>query len=314
LTTHSNVRGRGVRLYGALAAVLMTAVGFLVTQTATGQDAGVSMNMERADSRVVYGETVAVRGRVAGGETGRRVALEYAPRGRGFHVVARTKTRSGGRYLLKLRPVRSGKLRVASAKASTAAASASRVREVAVAARVAAKRRIHVKLGRRAHLRGRVRPGFAGRTVRVQLRKRGAWRTVDRARTKRRGRFAASWRVTRGAGSYRARVLFSGDRRNARRTDRSRVLVYRPGQASYYGPGLYGNRTACGQTLTPSTVGVANRWLPCGTRVTFRYHGRTVTARVIDRGPFHGSRIWDLTYALKRKLGFGSTGVVWSTR
>jgi rare lipoprotein A len=59
---------------------------------------------------------------------------------------------------------------------------------------------------------------------------------------------------------------------------------------------------------------VANRWLPCGTRVTFRYRGRTVTTRVIDRGPFHGSRIWDLTYALKRKLGFGSTGVVWSTR
>jgi hypothetical protein len=306
------VRGRGVRPYGVLAAALTT-IGFISAQAASGQDAAVSMSMKRADARVVYGETVDVRGHVASREAGHRVTLLYSPRGRGFHPVARTRSRKGGSYVLRTRPVRSGRLRVAVAEAS-AAASASGARQVVVAPRIASKGRIHVKTGRRAVIRGRLRPGFAGRTVRIQLRKGGAWRTVDRARTKRRGRFAASWRVTRGAGRYRARVLFAGDRRNGRRARRSRVLVYRPGQASYYGPGLYGNRTACGQTLTPGTLGVANRWLPCGTRVTFRYHGRTVTAPVIDRGPFHASRIWDLTYATKRKLGFGSTGVVWSTR
>jgi rare lipoprotein A len=111
------------------------------------------------------------------------------------------------------------------------------------------------------------------------------------------------------------RVKADGDRIAAGSGQKAgKVTVFRPAVASYYGPGLYGNRTACGQTLTPGTVGVANRWLPCGTRVTFRYHGRTVTVPVIDRGPFHASRIWDLTYATKRKLGFGSTGVVWSTR
>ena len=313
MTTHSTVRGRGVRLFGALVAVLITTIGFFATQAATGQEAGVSMSMQRSDSRVVYGEIIKVRGRVATGDSGRRVTLEYAPRGRGFHTVARTTTREGGRYVLRTKPVRSGELRVATSTAS-AAARASRARTVVVAPRIASKRRVHVKSGRRAHLRGRLRPGFAGRTVRIQVRKHGSWRTVDRARTERRGRFAGSWPVTRSAGRYRARVLFSGDRRNGRRAKRARMLVYRPGQASYYGPGLYGNRTACGQTLTPGTMGVANRWLPCGTRVTFRYHGRTVTTRVIDRGPFHGSRIWDLTYATKRKLGFGSTGVVWSTR
>jgi hypothetical protein len=307
------VRGRGVRLYGALAAVLTTGVGFFAAQAATGQEAGVSMSMQRSDSRVVYGETIAVRGRAAASDAGRQVTLEYAPRGRGFHPVARTKTQKGGRYVLRTRPVRSGKLRVTTSDAS-AATRASRDRRVVVAPRMAARRTVHVKSGRRAHLSGRLRPGFAGRTVRVQLRKGGGWRTVDRARTKRRGRFSAAWEVTRGAGRYRARVLFTGDRRNGRRAKRARVLVYRPGQASYYGPGLYGNRTACGQTLTPGTLGVANRWLPCGTRVTFRYRGRSVTVPVIDRGPFHGSRIWDLTYATKRKLGFGSTGVVWSTR
>lgn len=90
--------------------------------------------------------------------------------------------------------------------------------------------------------------------------------------------------------------------------------VYRPADASYYGPGLYGNGTACGKTLTPSTVGVANRTLPCGARVTLRYHGRTVTVPVIDRGPFSGNREYDLTAATKAKLGFGSTGTVLTTR
>jgi hypothetical protein len=307
------VRGRGVRLYGAVVIVLMT-IGFIATQAASGQDAAVSMSMQRSDARVVYGETVKLRGRVADGGAGRRVRLEYAPRGRGYHTVARARTGSRGRYVLRMRPVRSGKLRVVTAARASAAATASRVRRVAVAGRIASKGRVHVKQGRRAVLRGRLRPGFSGRTVRIQLRKGGSWRTVDRVKTRRRGQFSGAWTVKRGAGTYRARVLFEGDRRNARRTKGSRLLVYRPGQASYYGPGLYGNRTACGQTLTPGTLGVANRWLPCGTRVTFRYRGRTVTVPVIDRGPFHGSRIWDLTYATKRKLGFGSTGVVWSTR
>ena len=39
---------------------------------------------------------------------------------------------------------------------------------------------------------------------------------------------------------------------------------------SWYGPGMYGSRTACGVTLTKSVMGVASRTLPCGTKVTFR--------------------------------------------
>ena len=45
--------------------------------------------------------------------------------------------------------------------------------------------------------------------------------------------------------------------------------------ASYYGPGLYGNGVACGGTLEPGTLGVANKTLPCGTKVKLRYHGRS---------------------------------------
>src|SRR3954449_1126371 len=66
--------------------------------------------------------------------------------------------------------------------------------------------------------------------------------------------------------------------------------------ATWFGPGFYGQTTACGQTLTPSVVGVANRTLPCGTLVKFSYKGRGLTAPVIDRGPYgHNGAQWDLT-------------------
>ncbi len=79
---------------------------------------------------------------------------------------------------------------------------------------------------------------------------------------------------------------------------------------SWYGPNLYGNGTACGQTLTKTLVGVAHRTLPCGTLVTFRYNGVTVTAPVIDRGPYVSSRTWDLSYGLCSKLRHCFTGTI----
>ena len=95
---------------------------------------------------------------------------------------------------------------------------------------------------------------------------------------------------------------------------RGSVTVYRQTSASWYGPGFIGGRTACGGTLSAGVLGVANKTLPCGTKVTFHYGGRTVTARVVDRGPYVTGREWDLTPAVKARLHFPSTGTVWSTR
>jgi hypothetical protein len=85
---------------------------------------------------------------------------------------------------------------------------------------------------------------------------------------------------------------------------------FRSAGASWYGPGLYGNRTACGQTLRPFTVGVAHRTLPCGTMVKFVYEGNAVVAPVIDRGPFITGRAWDLTAAASDALEFEGVGMV----
>jgi rare lipoprotein A (peptidoglycan hydrolase) len=78
--------------------------------------------------------------------------------------------------------------------------------------------------------------------------------------------------------------------------------------ATWYGPGLYGNHTACGQLLLPHTVGVAHRNLPCGTTVKFAYHGHSVITQVIDRGPYSEGNSWDLTHAAARALHFDKVG------
>jgi hypothetical protein len=77
--------------------------------------------------------------------------------------------------------------------------------------------------------------------------------------------------------------------------------------ATWYGPGFYGQRTACGKKLRRKTIGVAHRHLPCGTRVTLRYRGRYVRARVIDRGPYTRGARWDLTEKTARKLRLTET-------
>ena len=73
--------------------------------------------------------------------------------------------------------------------------------------------------------------------------------------------------------------------------------------ASWYGPGFYGNRTACGQTYTPEIIGVAHRTLPCGTLVVLEYRGRTLTVPVIDRGPYVAGRALDLSSATHIAIG-----------
>ena len=74
-------------------------------------------------------------------------------------------------------------------------------------------------------------------------------------------------------------------------------------KASWFGPGLWGNRTACGKTLTTGLAGVAHRTLACGSRVTLTYRGATVTVPVVDRGPYVAGREFDLTYATRLALG-----------
>jgi hypothetical protein len=156
-------------------------------------------------------------------------------------------------------------------------------------------------------IRGRLLPGIAGRAVRLQARSSGGWRTLATSRTGRAGRFTLRSRPAGGL-QRRLRVLFAGDAGNARSVHSvGRLTVYGQSVASWYADG---GATACG---FHAGYGVANRSLPCGTKVRFRYGGRSVTAVVDDRGPFVGGRDWDLNQNTAGALGFGGVGTVWAS-
>ncbi len=172
--------------------------------------------------------------------------------------------------------------------------------------------RRNILVGRSAVVQGVLQPGLKGHVVRLQRRSETGWTTVERSITRADGAYRLSFRP-RGTGTLNLRVQFPGDR-GAHRAHRpaGRLNVFRQAQASWYS--LLGNRTACGQTLTAGTLGVAHKSLPCGTRLTLRNRGRSVRVRVIDRGPFVSGREFDLTVATKRALRFGDLGTVLVTR
>ena len=170
-------------------------------------------------------------------------------------------------------------------------------------------RRLNVRAGRRAVVRGRIQP--AGSTVALQVRRDGHWVTLDRDRADAQGRYVLRDRMATPM-SVRARVRVS--RGPAGKHGLGRLNVYRHALASWYGPGLYGNPLGCGGRLDPSELGVAHKSLPCGTRVTLRHNGRVVRVPVIDRGPYVGAREYDLTAATAQRLRFKGHGTILSTR
>jgi rare lipoprotein A (peptidoglycan hydrolase) len=81
-------------------------------------------------------------------------------------------------------------------------------------------------------------------------------------------------------------------------------------KVSWYGPGFYGRKTASGAVLTQGMMNVAHKSMPFGTRIEFRYKGRTAVAVVNDRGPFVAGRTFDLGPGTAQALGFSGVGNV----
>jgi hypothetical protein len=91
-----------------------------------------------------------------------------------------------------------------------------------------------------------------------------------------------------------------------KRTRKQLVKTMPKSRATWYG--MLGSQTACGVKLRRSTIGVAHRSLPCGTKVTLKYGHRFVRARVIDRGPYTKGVRWDLTQGAAKRLHFTGVG------
>jgi len=82
------------------------------------------------------------------------------------------------------------------------------------------------------------------------------------------------------------------------------------GLASWYGKKFHGQRTANGETYDMYAMTAAHKTLPLPSylRVRNLNNGKSVIVRVNDRGPFHGNRIIDLSYAAATRLGIIGTG------
>lgn len=81
--------------------------------------------------------------------------------------------------------------------------------------------------------------------------------------------------------------------------------VHRHSRASWYGAEFHGKKTASGQPFNMYAMSAAHKTLPLLSyaKVTNLKNHRSVIVRITDRGPFHGHRDMDLSYAAAKKLG-----------
>jgi rare lipoprotein A len=284
-----------------------------------------SLHVDPIRGHVAYGRRLMVRGTVPASDAGERVALEFQAAGRTtWRTLSTTRVGRHGGFTLEAAMRRSGLLRVAGQAPSTAnvaavsgagaaggsgsfgASAPARVR-VGASFRIGVPQRAAVA-GRPVTVRGRLLPGTGGRVVRLITRSGRRWHTLAWARTGAHGGFSLHVRVPAGQTEW-LRVTFAGDRANARTSAGAgnvTGLMYRV--ASWYDDG---GQTACG---FHATYGVANKTLPCGTKVTIAYAGRSVVATVDDRGPFVPGRDYDLNQNVAAVLGMHGVATVLASR
>lgn len=316
------MKRRGARLgVRALTIGIPVSAAALTAGHALAAPAPQPVQITPRSEQITYGDELTVTGSEAPEDAGHTVELQYAPRGAtSWQELSSTTVGSGGGFRLTGAPARSGMVRTmdASSGALTAfvagsGASATRPTSSPIPVDVAASvrlrhRAIAVLAGQTVQVRGRLLPALAGRRVSLQQRQNGSWQTLATARTHAAGAFVLRY-VTGSAGQDPIRVRFAGDETNGRVDARvGELTVYREAGASWYNDA--GN-TACG---FHAHYGVANRTLPCGTTVSLRYNGRSVTATVDDRGPYVSGRDWDLNENTAAALGFGGVGTVWSSQ
>jgi rare lipoprotein A len=308
---------------GALMIGIPAASAAMAAGQAFASPAQAPLHINPRSGRVAYGHDLVVTGTESSWDAGHTVVLEFARRGATAWSQLGSATIDGaGAFQVAARLDQSGRVRVLDASSGSAtpfvahargdrsggAATSSPI-PVEVAARVRVpSRAISVLAGQAVQLRGRLLPAAQGRKVSLQALESGSWHTLATARTGSAGRFVLRY-AAGGAGQQPIRVRFAGDRLNGRSTTGAgQLTVFRPSEASWYDDG--GN-TACG---FHAEYGVANRSLPCGTKVEFRLGGRSVNATVDDRGPYVGGRDWDLNQNTAGALGFWGVGQVWSSQ
>jgi len=86
--------------------------------------------------------------------------------------------------------------------------------------------------------------------------------------------------------------------------------IFQKGEASWYGPGFNGKKTANGETFNMYKLTAAHKKLPFGTKVkvTNLQNGKSVVVRINDRGPFVKGRVIDLSKKAAQQIGLIQAG------
>ena len=115
--------------------------------------------------------------------------------------------------------------------------------------------------------------------------------------------------LRRGGGFYTADMMYQV--RGVLYASDADEFYSAEGQASWYGPGFHGKRTANGEIYDMTALTAAHKTLPLPSivRVTNLDNGREILVRVNDRGPFIGDRMIDLSHASAQALGTVASGV-----
>ena len=97
---------------------------------------------------------------------------------------------------------------------------------------------------------------------------------------------------------------------SARTQKKAQIGYTFSGDASFYGKGFDGKKTASGEIFDKDDFTCAHRSLPFGTKlkVVRVKTGASVVVRVNDRGPFSKKRVLDLSEAAGKKLGLDKAG------
>lgn len=116
--------------------------------------------------------------------------------------------------------------------------------------------------------------------------------------------------TTASAGKHHSKLHF-GDSDTDETNLLPRIAQYlKQGIASWYGPEFHGKKTASGEIYDMYAMTAAHNTLPISSyaRVTNLENQRSVIVRINDRGPFHGNRVMDLSYAAAKKLDIHQAG------
>ena len=291
---------------------LVLATVFAIPAIAYAQTPAPEPVIDSAPERVAYASTVTIKGHVDNAAPGEEVRLQQQRGDMEWRTVASKVLDEDNSFRFRRGDVRK------STRYRVAHVGVSEVETYSDPVKVRVKPRITLRVrprdifqGRRVKLVGRVYPAVDGREMLLQQKVQGEWNTIQRVNVAD-GEYRTKFRA-RYRGDRKVRAIFAGDDLNEAAKVTKPLTIYSPELATWYGPGFYGNSTACGKTLTTETLGVAHRTLPCGTKVSLLYQGRTITVEVIDRGPYSDAD-WDLTQETAERLGFSGTDEVGVTR